>query len=55
MRKLTVLSMLGVGRTDADGKRVTLFRFFRMLGGPGVFLALGSLGLLVGSTLAIIL
>ncbi len=54
-RKVTVLSMFGIGRTTPDGKRVTVFRFVRMLGGAGVFLALALLGILAGSVAAILL
>ena len=53
-RKVTVLSMFGIGRTTPDGKRITVFRFLRMLGGAGVFLALATLGILAGSVAAIL-
>ncbi len=54
-RRVTVLSMFGVGGRDADGRRITLFRALRMLGKAGLFLGLGMLAILVGSTLAIFL
>ncbi len=54
-RRVTVLSMFGIGQPDREGKRVTVFRFFRLLGGPGVFLAVALLGILIGSVAAILL
>ena len=53
-RKLSVLSMFGVGSVDANGKRTTLFGRIRQLGGAGVGLSLGMLFLLLGSVIAII-
>ena len=53
-RRVTVLSLFGIGQRDLEGKRVTVFRFFRLLGGPGIFLAVALLGILIGSVAAIL-
>ncbi len=53
-RKLSVLSMFGVGRIGKDGKRVSLFGLIFSLGGAGIGLALGMLFLLFGSTCAML-
>ncbi len=53
-RKLSVLSMFGVGSTDKNGKRLTLFRLIASLGGLGVGMALIVLFIFLGSTLAMV-
>ena len=53
-RKIGVLSMFGIGKREKDGKKVTLFRMIRSLGGIGVFLIAVTLVILIGSTAAIL-
>ncbi|MCR5830633.1 MAG: hypothetical protein K6G67_00645 [Lachnospiraceae bacterium] len=53
-RKLSVLSLFGVGSKDKDGKRVTVFRLIRDLGGVGVGMALLMIFIFLGSTLAMV-
>ncbi len=53
-RKLSVLSMFGVGSVDKNGKKLTLFRLIRDLGGLGVGMAFVVFFILLGSTLAIV-
>ena len=53
-RKLSVLSMFGVGETDDDGKRIGLFRMLWMLGGVGLFLGGTLLFILIGCVAAIL-
>ena len=53
-RRVSVLSMFGIGAVDSDGKRMTVFRLLRSMGGAGIFLAVTMLFLLLGSTMAII-
>ena len=53
-RKLTVLSMFGVGAMDDDGKRIGLFRLLWMLGGVGLFLGGTLLFILIGCVAAIL-
>ena len=53
-RKLSVLSMFGVGSIDKDGKRLTVFRLIRDLGGPGIGMALLFFFIFLGSTLAMV-
>lgn len=53
-RKLSVLSMFGVGRADSNRKSISLFGRLRELGGQGVGLSIGILFILLGSTMAIV-
>ena len=53
-RKLSVLSMFGVGEMDDDGKRIGLFRLLWMLGGVGLFLGGTLLFILIGCVAAIL-
>lgn len=53
-RKLSVLSMFGIGKMDKNGKRLTVFRLMRELGGAGAALALMFFFIFLGSTLAIV-
>ena len=53
-RKLSVLSMFGVGEIDDDGKRISLFRLLWMLGGVGLFLGGTLLFILIGCVAAIL-
>lgn len=53
-RKVTVLSMFGIGRTDKDGKRITLLRLLCETGKEGILFAVLFIAILLGSTLAII-
>ncbi len=53
-RKLSVLSMFGVGSVGADGKILSLFGLIKSLGGTGIGLSFGMLAILLGSTLAMI-
>lgn len=54
-RKLSVLSMFGVGRVDSNGKSISLFRRLMEMGLLGVVVIISVLFLLLGSTLAILL
>ena len=54
-RKLTVLSMFGVGVKDENGERWGLIKTLRMMGGMGLFLGGALLFILIGSTAAIIM
>ena len=54
-RKLTVLSMFGVGVKDENGERWGLIKTLRMMGGIGLFLGGALLFILIGSTAAIIM
>ena len=53
-RKLSVLSMFGIGSMDKNGKRLTVFRLIRDLGGLGVGMALIVFFIFLGSTLAMV-
>ena len=53
-RKLSVLSMFGVGEMDDDGKRIGFFRLLWMLGGVGLFLGGTLLFILIGCVAAIL-
>ena len=53
-RKLSILSMFGIGSLDKDGKRLTVFRLIRNLGGLGVGMALIIFFIFLGSTLAMV-
>jgi len=53
-RKLSVLSMFGIGSIDKDGKRLTVFRLIRDLGGLGIGMALIIFFIFLGSTLAMV-
>ena len=53
-RKLSILSMFGVGSVDKDGRRLTLFRLIMELGGLGVGMALIIFFIFLGSTLAMV-
>ena len=53
-RKLSVLSMFGIGSIDKSGKRLTVFRLIRDLGGLGVGMALIVFLIFLGSTLAMV-
>ena len=53
-RKLSVLSMFGIGSLDKNGKRLTVFRLIRDLGGLGVGMALIVFFIFLGSTLAMV-
>ena len=53
-RKLTVLSMFGVGVKDANGESWGLIKTLRMMGGTGLFLGGALLFILIGSVAAII-
>ncbi len=54
-RKLTVLSMFGVGVKDENGERWGLIKTLRMMGGIGLFLGGTLLFILIGSVAAIIM
>ena len=54
-RKLTVLSMFGVGVKDENGESWGLIKTLRMMGGMGLFLGGALLFILIGSTAAIIM
>ena len=54
-RKIGILHMFGVGETDEDGKRVSLFRLLRELGGAGVFIIIMFVGIFIGSVAAIVM
>ena len=54
-RKLTVLSMFGVGVKDENGESWGLIKTLRMMGGIGLFLGGALLFILIGSTAAIIM
>ena len=53
-RKLSVLSMFGVGSIDKNGKRLTLLRLILDLGGMGIGMALLIFFIFLGSTLAMV-
>ncbi len=53
-RKLSVLSMFGIGSMDKNGKKLTVFRLIRDLGGLGVGMALIVFFIFLGSTLAMV-
>ena len=53
-RKLSVLSMFGIGSMDKNGKRLTVFRLVRDLGGLGVGMMLIIFFIFLGSTLAMV-
>ncbi|MBR2521449.1 MAG: hypothetical protein IKE62_04620 [Oscillospiraceae bacterium] len=54
-RKVSILSMFGIGQRDSNGKRVTIFRMLKSIGfGSGAFLVITVLGLLFGSVAAIL-
>ena len=53
-RRLSVLSMFGVGEMDEKGKRIGLFRYLWMLGGVGLFLGGFILFILIGCVAAIL-
>ncbi len=53
-RKLSVLSMFGIGSIDKDGKRLTVFRLIHDLGGLGIGMALIIFFIFLGSTLAMV-
>ena len=53
-RRLSVLSMFGVGERDENGKRIGLFRYLWMLGGVGLFLGGTILFILIGCVAAIL-
>ncbi|MBR2593851.1 MAG: zinc ribbon domain-containing protein [Firmicutes bacterium] len=52
-RKIGILHMFGVGETDEDGKRVSLFRLLRDIGGAGVFIIIVFVGIFIGCVAAI--
>lgn len=54
-RRVSILSMFGIGRLDADGKRITVIRFLRMLGRAGVFLSVTLVVILAGCVAAILM
>lgn len=54
-RKVGILGMFGIGQTQSDGKKLTVFRLIKGLGGIGILLAAVTIVLLIGSTAAIIL
>lgn len=54
-RKLSIFSVLGIQRQNENGKRVSLFRAFRMLGGLGIFLEVFLAVLLTVSVAAILM
>ena len=49
-----VLAMFGIGQTDSQGKKVTLFRTIGALGGIGIFMTVVMLAILIGSIAAIL-
>lgn len=53
-RKLSVLSMFGVGSIDKDGNRVTLFGLIKALGGTAVVIIAIMFFILMGSIMAMI-
>ena len=53
-RKLSVLSMFGIGSVDKNGQKLTVFRLIRNLGGLGVGMALIIFFIFLGSTLAMV-
>ena len=53
-RKVGIFSMFGVGRAESDGKKLTLFRLIKSLGGIGIVLAAVMLFTLFGSIAAIL-
>ncbi len=53
-RKLSVLSMFGIGSMDRNGKRLTVFGLIRDLGGRGIGMALIIFFIFLGSTLAMV-
>ena len=53
-RKLSVLSMFGIGSVDKNGKRLTVFRLIHDLGGLGIGMAVIIFFIFLGSTLAIV-
>lgn len=53
--KLSIFSVLGIQRQNENGERVSLFKAFRMLGGPGIFLGGFLVFLLAGSVAAILM
>ena len=53
-RKLSVLSMFGIGSVDKNGQKLTVFRLIRDLGGLGVGMALIIFFIFLGSTLAMV-
>ena len=53
-RKVTVLSIFGIGKTLPDGTRLTVFKLIREMGKEGVLFVILFLGILLGSTAAII-
>jgi len=53
-RRLSVLSMFGVGEMDDNGKRIGLFRMLWSLGGVGLFLGGTILFILIGCVAAIL-
>ena len=52
-RKIGILHMFGVGETDEDGKRVSLFRLLSDIGGAGVFIIIVFVGIFIGCVAAI--
>lgn len=54
-RKLSVLSVLGFGGQDENGKKVSLFGTLRRMGGPGIILGGFLVFLLAGSVAAILM
>ena len=54
-RKVGILGMFGIGQTQSDGKKLTVFRLIKGMGGIGILLAAVTIVLLIGSTAAIIL
>jgi len=53
-RKLTVLSMFGVGQKDSRGEKYGLIKMLWTMGGPGLFLGGSFLVILIGSVAAIL-
>lgn len=54
-RKIGILSMFCIGKKENDGKKLTLFRMIRSLGGIGIFLTVMVFIILFGSTAAILI
>ena len=53
-RKLSILSMFGIGRMDRNGKRITLLGTMKDMGCSGFGLLIGLFFILLGSTCAIV-
>ena len=47
--------MLGIGKREKDGKKLTVFGMLRAMGGLGIFQAAVILIILFGSTAAILI